>query len=283
LRHVHRGADGAVLHSDVLGRSGGPPLLVLAGGAGAHPRYLGDLAGLGERYRLVVAHLRGVGRSAEAPLTSRWDQVDDLDRLRESLGLDRCAVVAHSAGTRLAIGFAARFPDRPAALVLVTPPAEYLVDVPSDVPALLAARAGEPAIAAAVEALGAGPELTGDDAFSAWRLRTAPLGYARWDATTQAHARGMHYSLAAARAYMAGEAPADLRRRLGTVTAPTLVVAGAQDASAGVAPVLAVAGLFPRGGGAVVEGSGHFPWVESPAAFRAVVDPFLAGAVRPPA
>ncbi|HJX43317.1 MAG TPA: alpha/beta hydrolase [Geodermatophilus sp.] len=281
--HVYRGADGAVLHCDVLGRTDGPTLLVLAGGAAAHPRYLGDLAGLGERYRLVVPHLRGVGRSAGAPLTSRWDQADDVDRLRASLGLARCAVVAHSAGTRLAIGFAARFPDRPAALVLLTPPAEYLVDVPSDVPALLAARAGEPAVAAAVEALDAGPDLTDDRSFAAWRLRTAPLGYARWDATTQAHARGMRYSLAAARAFMAGGTPAGLPERLRAVPAPTLVVAGAQDTSAGVAPVLAVAGLFPQGESAVVEGSGHVPWVERPAAFRAVVDPFLARTVDSPA
>ncbi len=279
---VYRGADGAVLHADVLGRPDGPTLLVLAGGAAAHPRYLGDLAGLGERYRLVVPHLRGVGRSAEAPLASRWAQADDVDRLRASLGLDRCAVVAHSAGTRLAVGFAARFPERLGALVLVTPPAEYLVEVPSDVPTLVAGRAGEPEVAAALEALEAGPDLTDDGAFTAWRLRTAPLGYARWDATTRAHAQGMRYALAAARVFMAGETPADLHRRLRAVEAPALVVAGAQDASAGVAPVLAVAGLFRHGEGAVVEGSGHFPWLESPAAFRAVVDPFLARTVRPP-
>ncbi|PWW24855.1 alpha/beta hydrolase family protein [Geodermatophilus normandii] len=89
----------------------------------------------------------------------------------------------------------------------------------------------------------------------------------------------MRYRVAAARAYISGETPADLPERLRAVTAPTLVVAGAQDASAGVRPVLAVAGLFPRGGTAVVAGSGHFPFVEQPAAFRAAVDPLLARAL----
>ncbi|WP_336033650.1 alpha/beta fold hydrolase [Geodermatophilus sp. FMUSA9-8] len=262
------------LHADVLGRADGPTVLVLAGGAAAHPSYLGDLAGLGERYRLVVPHLRGVGRSSAAPLASRWEQMDDVDRLRASSGLDRCAVVAHSAGTRLAVAYAARFPERLSALVLVTPPAEYLVDVPSDVPDLLAARAGEPAVASALAALEGGPGLTDDD-FTAWRLRTAPLGYARWDATTRAHAEGMRYSLAAARAFMAGDAPDGLRERLPAMTAPVLVVAGAQDAAAGCAPVLAVADAFPRGEAAVVDGCGHFPWVEQPAAYRAVVGSFL--------
>ncbi|SFU02863.1 alpha/beta hydrolase fold [Geodermatophilus amargosae] len=116
---AHTAADGAVLRADVVGRDDGPTLVVLAGGAAAHPAYLGDLAGLGERYRLVVPHLRGVGRSAHAAPASRWEQADDVDRLRASLGLDRCTVVAHSAGTRLAVAHAARFPERVAALVLV--------------------------------------------------------------------------------------------------------------------------------------------------------------------
>ncbi len=269
----------AVLHVDVRGRADGPALLVLAGGAAAHPSYLGDLAGLGERYRLVVPHLRGVGRSRDLPLASREEQVDDVERLRESLGTDRLAVVAHSAGTRLAVGYAARFPGRLSALVLVTPPAEYLVDVPSDAATVTAARAGEPAVAAALAALAAGPDLTDDGSFTAWRLRTAPLGYARWDATARAHAGAMRYSLAAARAFMAGATPAGLRDRLRAVAAPTLVVAGAQDGAAGRAPVLAVAGLFPRGEAVTVEDCGHFPWVEQPAAWRAAVDPFLARAV----
>ena len=89
----------------------------------------------------------------------------------------------------------------------------------------------------------------------------------------------MRYSLAAARAFLAGETPAGVRDRLRAVAAPTLVLAGAQDGSVGVAPVLAAAGLFPRGEAVVVEDCGHFPWVEQPAAFRAAVDPFLSRAL----
>ncbi|MBM7804944.1 pimeloyl-ACP methyl ester carboxylesterase [Geodermatophilus bullaregiensis] len=277
---AYRGADGAALHHDVLGADAAPPLVVLAGGAAAHPSYLGDLAGLGERYRLVVPHLRGVGRSADAPLTSRWQQADDVDALRAALGLDRCTLVAHSAGTRLAVAYAARYPHRLAALVLLTPPADHLVDVPSDAARIAAARSGDPAFRAATAAAEEGPDLGSDGAFATWRLATAALGYARWDATTQAHAGAVRYSLAAARAFLAGEGPADLLDRLRAVHAPTLVVAGAQDAVTGLAPVLAVADLFPHGRVAVIDDCGHFPWVEQPAAFRAAVDPFLAGSPR---
>ncbi len=275
---AYRGAGGAVLHHDVLGPDTAPPLVVLAGGAAAHPSYLGDLAGLGERYRLVVPHLRRVGRSADAPLSSRWRQADDVDRLRAALGLERCTVVAHSAGARLALAHAARFPGRLAALVLLAPPADHLVEVSSDAEEIAAARSGDPAFRAATAAAQEAPEFGSDEAFTAWRHASAALGYARWDATTQAHARSLRYSVAAARAFMGGEPPADLRDRLRVVEAPVLVVAGAQDALTGLAPVLAVADLFPHGRSAVVEDCGHFPWVEQPAAFRAAIDAFLAEA-----
>jgi pimeloyl-ACP methyl ester carboxylesterase len=273
------GDDGAQLHYDVLGESSAPPLLVLAGGAARHPGYLGDLAGLSEHHQLVLAHLRGVGRSAAADLDemgSWWRQADDVDRLRASLGLDRCAVVAHSAGTRMAIAYAARFPDRLAALLLITPPASYLVDVAADASTLEAARMGEPPFAAAVLARNAGPDTSSDETFTAWQQAIAPLGYAMWNDTAQAHARAGRYALAAARAFLSADPPADLADRLREVLAPTLVIAGAQDAIAGVSPVVAVADLFPNGHAAVIQDCGHHPWVDQPASFREVVDPFLA-------
>ena len=59
------------------------------------------------------------------------------------------------------------------------------------------------------------------------------------------------------------------------MTAPVLVLAGAEDAIAGAAPVAALARRFPTGRAVVLEACGHYPWVEQPAAFRAAVDAFL--------
>lgn len=276
---TYQGEDGALLHYDVLGRTTTSPLVVLPGGAARHPEYLGDLAGLSEHRQLVIPHLRGVGRSGAADLSGRgswWRQAGDIDRLRASLGLNRCAVVAHSAGTRLAIAYAAQFPGRLAALVLITPPASYLTDVPSDAPALRAARMAEPPFAAAIAAQDAGPDTSSDEPFNAWQQAIAPLCYATWNQAAQVHARTGRYALAAARAFLAESPPADLAGRLRDVRAPVLVIAGAQDAIAGTAPVVALAGLFPDGRTAVIEQCGHMPWVEQPAAFRRALDSFLA-------
>lgn len=279
---IYASADAASLHYDQTDPAGGPglpPIIVLAGGAARHPSYLGDLAGLGDRCRLIIPHLRGVGRSP-APSTaeagSYWRQAEDIDRLREHLGLDRVLLLGHSAGTRLAIAYAAQFGHRLAGMILMTPPAGYLVDTPSDADELIARRRGQPSFDTAVAALEAGPDLTDDDAFNAWQQRTAPLGYAAWGPVEQAHARTGRWNVDAVTAYFSVEPPTDLPARLATLTAPVLVVAGAEDCLTGLRPVVALATRFPAGRVEVIERCGHYPWLEQPAALRRAVDGYLA-------
>jgi pimeloyl-ACP methyl ester carboxylesterase len=274
------GSDGASLYyEDLHPGVAAPPIVALAGGAARHPSYLGDLAGLNGHRRLIVPHLRGVGRSplpASVETGSFWRQAEDVDRLRIHLGLERVLLLGHSAGTRLAISYAAQFPQRLAGMVLVTPPAGYLVDEPSDAEALIDRRRGDPAFDAAVAAWNAGPDATDDDAFNEWYLRAAPMSYAAWGERERAHAAVGRYGFAANRAYFSVDPPADLAARLGEVTAPVLVVAGAEDCGTGVAPLIALATLFPAGEAVAIERCGHFPWVEQPAEFRRAVDAFLS-------
>jgi pimeloyl-ACP methyl ester carboxylesterase len=283
---TYTGADDAALHYDDLrhGASETTPIVVLAGGAARHPVYLGDLAGLGERRRLVVPHLRGVGSS---PLpgnpgdASFWRQAGDVEKLRVHLGLETIALLGHSAGTRLAVSYAAQYPDRVAAMVLVTPPAAYLVDVPPDQEAMIDVRRGDPDFDAAIALRHDGQSITDDEAFNEWQQRMAPTAYATWGTQERAHAASGRYSLTAARAYFSATPPADLPARLRGVEAPVLIVAGADDCVTGFAPVMAMGKLFPAGRIAVIERCGHYPWVEQPVAFRHAVDEFLDSHVGP--
>ena len=70
----YRGADGTGLWFDEVGPADAEPVIVLAGGPARHPAYLGDLAGLGGSNRLVLPHLRGVGKSpvAQEPGRATW-------------------------------------------------------------------------------------------------------------------------------------------------------------------------------------------------------------------
>ncbi|WP_222706631.1 alpha/beta fold hydrolase [Lacisediminihabitans profunda] len=77
------------------------------------------------------------------------------------------------------------------------------------------------------------------------------------------------------RTYFSVAPPVDLAERLTRVEAPVLVIAGAEDAVTGAAPAVAMAQLFPRGAATVLDGSGHYPWVDQPRAFLAAAREFL--------
>jgi pimeloyl-ACP methyl ester carboxylesterase len=276
---IYEGSDGAELHYDEVGA--GPAVIVLAGGAARHPSYLGDLGGLAERHRLIIPHLRGVGRShaaldrARPEQASYWRQSEDVEALRVHLGLGRVVVLGHSAGTRLAMSHAIRFPAGLAALVLVTPPSAHLVDAPSDADALFAKRRDEPWYAEAVEAGKNGPATPDDAGINDFYARVAPRSFAHWGPVEQAHATVGETAWAANRAYFSVEPPADFAARLAGVTAPVLVVAGAEDCTTGLAPVVALPELFGDGHLVVIDDCGHFPWVEQPELFRQAVENFL--------
>lgn len=268
-------SDETPLHYDLAGT--GRTVVVLPGGAARHPSYLGDLAGLAGQ--LATPHLRGVGESP-APATpeagSYWRQAADVETFRKHLGLPKLRLVAHSAGTRLAIAYAAQFPDRVERMLLVTPPAGYLVPVPSDAVEITSYRRDDPTFEAATRALPNMPQ-SGDSqaAFEAWQEATAPAGYAAWTELEQAHSRTGRWYKDAVFAYFSVTPPQDLPERLSNLNIPVRIIAGAQDHLTGLAPVLALAKLFPRGEAVVLDGCGHYPWVEQPAAFRKAADEFL--------
>lgn len=68
---------------------------------------------------------------------------------------------------------------------------------------------------------------------------------------------------------------ADLTPLLGRLDVPTLVVAGAEDAMVPPAEQKALAGQIASGGYHAIDGSGHFPMLEQPEAFRAAIARFV--------
>ena len=112
---VHR------LYWEQSGNAGGVPVVFLHGGPGAgaspnHRRFF-DPA----HYRIVIFDQRGAGRST--PLGELSDNttphlVADLERLRESLGIERWIVFGGSWGSTLALAYGEAHPERCMALVL---------------------------------------------------------------------------------------------------------------------------------------------------------------------
>ncbi len=113
--------DGHELHVELCGTPGASPVVVLHGGPGAgispFMRRFFDPA----RYLIVLFDQRGTGRSRprgglEANTT--WHLVEDIERIREHLGLSRWQLFGGSWGSTLALLYAQRHPERVASLVL---------------------------------------------------------------------------------------------------------------------------------------------------------------------
>jgi pimeloyl-ACP methyl ester carboxylesterase len=67
---------------------------------------------------------------------------------------------------------------------------------------------------------------------------------------------------------------------LDKVVAPVLVIGGALDALTPPACSRELAERFPSGQLDIIDGAGHFPWVDEAEAFRTVTSAFLDGASR---
>jgi len=271
--------DGSRIGYRVLGA--GPPLVCLPGGPGRAADYLGDLGGLDGSRQLILMDPRGVGLSADPadPATFQAGRlIGDVESLRAQLRLDRMDLLAHSAGSVLATLYAAAFPARLSALILVTPglAAVGLEGSEEQFRAAVARRAAEPWYAGALAALE--KMMAGDLSMEAFG-GSRPLYYGRWDEAARAHATtgvaGRHQ--AAREGFFSGagfDVPA-IRAALAGLAAPVLLYAGALDPAVTPALVREAAPLFGDATVVVQPGAGHFPWIDDPAAFATAIGLFL--------
>lgn len=120
---THQMAVDAVhtLRVEECGNPDGLPVVFLHGGPGAglaayHRRFF-DPA----RYRIVLFDQRGAGQStpfAELADNTTWHLVDDIETIRERLGIERWGVFGGSWGSTLALAYAQTHPGRVLGLVL---------------------------------------------------------------------------------------------------------------------------------------------------------------------
>ncbi|MCU7810127.1 MAG: prolyl aminopeptidase, partial [Candidatus Thiodiazotropha sp. (ex Notomyrtea botanica)] len=112
---------GHQLYIEQVGNPEGIPILFLHGGPGAgcepyHRRFFDPAA-----YHVVLFDQRGCGRStphAKLENNSTWDLVDDIEAIRQSLGIERWLLFGGSWGSTLALAYAQSHPDRVLGMVL---------------------------------------------------------------------------------------------------------------------------------------------------------------------
>lgn len=112
------------LHTIYFEQSGNPkgtPILFLHGGPGGgispdHRRFFHP-----EKYRAILFDQRGCGKStpfAELRENTTWDLVEDIEKLRKHLGLQKWHVFGGSWGSTLALAYAQTYPENVSALIL---------------------------------------------------------------------------------------------------------------------------------------------------------------------
>ena len=266
----------------------GEPILCLHGGPGMDSGYFfpdpavwgPGLRTLAENHRVVTYDQRGCGGSGvpdvEQPLAlSR--HVDDVDRVRAALGLERPTILAHSFGSVLAILFALQNPDRLSRLVLIggAPTrgfmAGYRAAVAAELPPEDRARLTE------IQA----DDL--DDEAMRERFRLAlPLYFHRRlsEAERESLLATIQFSAAVNRAVAAGLESYDLSPALPHIRVPALVIYGTSDRVVQPEYQLEFRGKLLSARFVAFQESGHFPFLEEPEPFARVVDYFVRRADR---
>ncbi len=119
-------AHGARLYWECSGNPDGRPAVFLHGGPGS-PMSGGFRRQFDpRRWRIVYLDQRGCGRSrplahqdlASLATNTTGQQIDDLELLRDHLGVDRWLLVGGSWGVTLALAYAQRHPERVTGLAL---------------------------------------------------------------------------------------------------------------------------------------------------------------------
>ena len=260
--------DGSEVYVERWGR--GEAVLLIHGFGGSSHNWSRVAEDLAEDFWLVAPDLRGFGWSERPDSRQAYafeNQVRTVLGVLDALEIERAHVVGHSYGGGVALWLANRHPERVRSLVLVgstLPGTEYETGrrLPSAGPLTpIAVRwMLRPAfLRSALESSYYDPDKVDDALVASYRERLSVEGINR-------AFRGLTAKSSRPRGSL------DLAR----LTIPTLVVWGAEDPLLPADSGRRFAEAIPNGRFLAIPECGHTPMEETPEAFVAAVEPFLA-------
>jgi 3-oxoadipate enol-lactonase len=240
-----------------------PPLVFLHGIGGAARVWRGQLGAFGDRYRAIAWDMPGYGGSAPLPSVSIATLADALKDFLHQVGAAKPILVGHSIGGMIVQQLLVHDPIIAEYVVLAqTSPAfgrpdgdwqkEFLEARlgPLDRGETMASMA--PRVVA--DLVGDNPDPAGIELACACMASVPEASY---------------------RAAMTSMLGFDLRKSLGQICVPTLVIAGTKDKNAPAPMVKKMASFIPNATYVELEGVGHLAALEQPGEFNAVLDDFL--------
>jgi pimeloyl-ACP methyl ester carboxylesterase len=210
---------------------------------------------LEDRFRVYALDLPGFGWTPAAATTwGTWEYASYVEAFMDCVGIPMASLIGHSFGGRIALALTARWPERVRSLVLVAsagirPRRGLLYHV----------KVGAVKLAKRLFSL----PLWG-------RLGERVVGelYGRIGSRDYRNAGPMRTTLIK----VVGE---DLRGILASVRVPTLVIWGDRDQEVPFSAMESIARGIQGSRLEVLEGAGHFPFVDSPDRFSRLVREFL--------
>jgi proline iminopeptidase len=286
-------ANGVLIYVKSFGR--GDPLVLLHGGPGAsHDYFLPYLVPLARHNRLVFLDERGSGKSEKLEDVKQYtveNMVEDVEAVRQALGLGKINLLGHSFGGVLAQAYALKYQANLDHLVLCSTfhstaaLNEVFRKMKEQMPAALRARIDK---AETAGLYGHGPDYqknrySSDYMIAAWGEGYFPYLYQnRPDPNYDPVANGiMSWDLYREMWGSHGEfvvdgnlASVEYADRLKTITAPTLITVGDHDESD---PSIArdMNSRIPGSKLVVLPRSGHMTFVDQPGMFLRAVEEFL--------
>lgn len=268
--------------------SGRDTVVVLHGGPGFTMDYLAaDLEPLASRHVLLFYDQRGTGRSSLVTDSTSLDGqrfAEDLEAVRKHFGVERLTLLAHSWGGGVAALYAGRYPEHIGRLLVIDPiPARRthlvrgreILNARRDsseqrrLEEFQSARIANPGSAAVCR-----------DYYTLWFRPTfgdsAAARRSRGDFCAGTPAALTNKVKSVDRYTTASLGDWDWRPALHAVTAPALVIRGTAD----FLPLESArewTAALPNGRLLLLEGSGHFPYLEVPEQFFAAAHAFLQG------
>ena len=279
--------DSVRLYYRMVG-SGPDTVIVLHGGPGFTADYLApDLEPLAARHTLLFYDQRGTGKSTlvtDSAALAGPRFAEDVEAIRVHFGMDKVILLGHSWGSGVAALYGERFPERVGKLILVGSmplTRKGLTDAFGE----LASERDSAETRRMEEAMAARQADPGnkEHCLAYYRIWFRPF-FA--DSTALDRSKGdfcagtpesRRNKIASVDKYtFASLGDYDWRAVLGAVTAPALIIHGSKD----VLPLEGAREYARRlqdGRLLVLEGIGHFSYVEAPDRFFPAVNAFLAG------
>ena len=277
---IYFDVDGAGLVPDGERMVQRPTLFLLHGGPGGdHVGFKSTVARLVDVAQLVYVDHRGSGRSAASdPSTYTLDEnIDDVDALRDYLGLDSICLLGSSYGGMVAQGYAIRYPDRVSNLVLcaTAPSYRFLEDAKR-----IVAERGTPEQQAVCETLWNG-SFESLEQVREYYQAMGPMYSVTHDAEKSAESwsRGTRNFEQLNLGFSGFLRDFDYTEQLDSIACPTLVLAGEQDWICPPNHSRDIAERVPRAHLKVFSKSAHNIAGDEPEEFLAAVRGFLTYAL----